>query len=405
MPTFLTHDSLKRVLQSLIVSTYRPQHLSSERDPGVAGPWSENLSLVGSGHNALGCDSLDLLHISAAVNEMFHLYEAGLETELLRNTSFGAWLDIVRQAWQSGVEHITVTTSGSTSSPKRCTHALSSLAMEIDFLAGLFGQRSRIVSFTPAHHLYGLLFTGMLPDRIAAPVQDLLRGADFAVSSGQVRLQPGDLVVSFPQGWDWIDRSFRVIPANVEGVVSTAPCPLELIESLVPHKLSALTEVYGSSETSGIGTRRWPAKSYSLMPQWTRNSSGDSEPEQLQHQAGFRVEPMDHLEFASDDTFLVRGRTDLGVQVGGRNVFPERIAEKLRTHAGVAEASVRLMRPEEGNRLKCFIVPQAGHSAEVLSAQLSQWIESWPVVAERPKTIRFGPALLRSSLGKNSDWG
>ena len=402
-PPLLTRNSLGRVLQSLITHTLSSHRPTASKPLSNDKCWADDFLIMGSHNDALGCDSLDLLQISAAVNEMFHLHEAGLETELLSTASFGEWLTIIERAWQRGVTHLTVTTSGSTSIPKHCTHEFSKLMIEMDFLAELFGQRSRIVAFTPAHHLYGLLFTAMLPDRIACPVRDFL-SPDSPTDSGPVKLQAGDLVVSFPQGWQWIDRSVRTMPADVEGAVSTAPCPLELIESLVPGKLSALTEIYGSSETSGIGTRRWPAKTYSLMPQWKRTSSGQHARKSLWHTAGFQVEPMDHLEFSADGTFLVRGRIDSVVQVGGVNVFPERIAERLKTHPEVAEASVRLMRPDEGSRLKCFVVPQSNDRTAILPMLLGEWIESWPIAAERPKNITIGSALPRSGSGKGIDW-
>jgi long-chain acyl-CoA synthetase len=174
MVPFMAHDSLRRVLQSLITATYASQRANSSNTVAAGGSWKDDFSLIGSEASALGCDSLDLLQISAAVNEMFHLHEVGLETELLRLASFGEWLSIIEDAWQHGVQHLTVTTSGSTGIPKGCTHVFSTLALEIDFLAGLFSGRSRIVAFTPAHHLYGLLFTAMLPDRLACPVQDFL---------------------------------------------------------------------------------------------------------------------------------------------------------------------------------------------------------------------------------------
>ena len=399
----LTRNSLGRVLQSLITHTLSSHRPMSSRPLLKDKEWADDFLLTDSDNEALGCDSLELLQISAAVNEMFHLHEAGFETALLSTASFGGWLTIIERVWQRGVKHLTVTTSGSTGIPKHCTHKFSNLLIEIDFLAELFSQRSRIVAFTPAHHLYGLLFTAMLPDRIGCPVQELLR-TEAASDSGHAKLQAGDLLVSFPQGWQWIDRSLRTMPADVEGAVSTAPCPRGLIESLVPGKLSALTEIYGSSETSGIGTRRWPARTYSLMPQWKRTSSGQLAHKSLWHTDGFEVEPMDHLEFGADGRFLVCGRRDSAVQVGGVNVFPELIAERLRTHPDVSEASVRLMRADEGSHLKCFIVPQSTARASILPMLLGEWIDSWSIAAERPKSITVGSALPRSRSGKGTDW-
>ncbi len=48
------------------------------------------------------------------------------------------------------------------------------------------------------------------------------------------------------------------------------------------------------------------------------------------------------------------------MQVAGINLYPERIAGIIREYPGVAEAEVRLMRPDEGDRLKAFIVMDGG---------------------------------------------
>ena len=60
------------------------------------------------------------------------------------------------------------------------------------------------------------------------------------------------------------------------------------------------------------------------------------------------VTPPDQLHFFEDGTFLVGGRVDGAVQIAGANVFPSVIADRLRAHHAVAAASVRTMRPEEG---------------------------------------------------------
>ena len=403
MSALLTRSALRRVLQSLISATRRVQAL---RTSIPAEPWADEFVLAEGEAAALGCDSLDLLQIATAVNEMFHLHEAHLEAELLHRFSFGEWIGVVEEAWRRGVQNITVTTSGSSGRPKPCSHSFAALNIEIDYLAMLFAKASRIVAFTPAHHVYGLLFTAMLPDKLAIPVQHLQSPAcpDGGAPDNNTVLRSGDLVVSFPDGWRWIDQNIRTVPPGVEGVVSTAPCPRDLIRSLSEERFGGFTEIYGSSETAGIGTRRWPDNAYTLMPQWQRFHSASQSCEQLSHTMGFHAEVMDHLNFIDDPKFLLGGRKDCGVQVGGVNVFPTVIAERLRTHPGVANATVRLMRPEEGQRLKCFVVPQTNHSVEELEMNLRSWIDTWPTVAERPKALTLGTALPLNEFGKAVDW-
>ena len=402
----LSHRSLRRVLQSLISATLSSRPSSAGKPPASTTPWSDTFLLYESGQNALGGDSLDMLQVSSAVNEMFHLHEAGFETKLLQAATFADWLVIIEDAWKHGVEHITVTTSGSTGQPRHCTHAFASLDLETAFLADRFSSRSRIVAHTPAHHIYGILFAALLPDRLEVPIIDL-QAASTSVSvsdTDRSGLHAGDLVVSFPDGWQWIDRNIHTIPPGVEGVSSTAPCPRNLIESLMTRRLSGFVEVYGSSETAGIGTRVWPEARYRLMPHLRLLPASPDQPTALQHRSGRQVELMDQLHFFDEASFLITGRKDGCVQVGGVNVSPLLIEQRLLQLPGVAEAAVRLMRADEGNRLKCFIVPRAGQDAGPLEHTVREQIASWPTAAERPRAIQCGSALPRNSAGKLADW-
>ena len=347
-----------------------------------------------------------MLQISAAVNEMFHLHEVGLEAELSRMPRFGDWLPVIEEAWQRGVQHLTVTTSGSSGRRKPCTHSFQALDVEVELLATLFRDRRRVIAFTPTHHIYGLLFSAMLPDRLGITARPLLQApaATGKVQEKDTTLVAGDLLVSFPEGWNWLLKSRGAFPADVAGVVSTAPCPQDLKQMLMDAHLSRLVEVYGSSETAGVGVRVWPAEHFTLMPHWTLATASSTGSAQLVHRSGFCVDVVDDLYFVDETTFAVQGRKDHAVQVGGVNVSPVLIAQRLTEHPGVSEASVRLMRPDEGQRLKCFVVPTAGSAAEDLRPALERWIATWPIAAERPKRLAFGPELPRNANGKLQDW-
>lgn len=360
--------------------------------------------MAGSGEQraGLGCDSLEQLWLASAANEMFHLYEAGGEQSLLSLDTFGAWADVVAGALAAGTQGVTFSTSGSTAAPKRCAHRWADLELEMDALAGMFADRTRIVALAPAHHIYGFLFTAMLPSRLRVPVLDAT-----ALSAGELgrTLAPGDLVVTFPERWLYVERSLPSFPAGVIGTTSTAPCPAWLPAALAAKGLGALVEIYGSSETAGIGTRRWPEPAYSLMPHWRRMPGvAPGEAERLMSVTGVSVEAKDRLVFGTERTFVVDARIDGAVQVGGVNVVPEQVAERLRVHPAVREARVRLMRPEEGSRLKAFVVPAPEHEG-FAEADLLSWIDgAFPVAAERPRQVTFGSALPVGPLGKPADW-
>ncbi len=351
------------------------------------------------GAPALGCDSLERLWLAAAVNEMFCLYDTGSEDNLLSARTFGDWLDIVEAGWNANGRRITFTTSGSSGAPKRCSHELEHLHLEVRFLAELLAGARRIVALTPPHHIYGFLFTAMLPALLEIPV---LRAEALSPGVLSRELTSGDVLVSVPPRWEWLARSVPCWPSGVRGVTSTAPCPDQVKTLLMEDGLSAFTEVYGSSETGGVGLRSWPAASYTLMSHWRWDPHADT-PALLHTVSGHSVPLQDNVTVASDGRFTVGPRIDGAVQIGGTNVFPARIEASLRWEPGVAEAVVRLSSVIGRQRLKAFVVPDGTLSEERLAAKLELWTQQF-ATPERIRSFTFGPALPRNEMGKSTDW-
>jgi long-chain acyl-CoA synthetase len=401
----LSRCALARVLQSLLTAELQAARggvlREDERAHSPSGAWPEGLNIEGGESHSLGCDSLDVLGLAAATNEMFHLSEAGLDTEVFSATTFGAWLDIIEAAWRGGVVNISFRTSGSTGTPKRCTHPFSHLQTEVRYLADMFTTRERIVALAPAHHIYGFIFTAMLPDQLGLDVVPAGRTRQAGLCRS---LQNGDLIVSIPEQWLFLDRTSARWPKGVDGVVSTAPCSRELIQSLMEKGLHGMTEVYGATETSGIGTRVWPEDGYRLMQHWHPTNSSDPQKTNLVHNSGMQVQLMDRIHFRGDGCFVLGGRLDGSVQVGGTNVSPARIAALLISRPGVGNAAVRLMRPEEGMRLKAFIVPEPETSQDIVRRELEGWIKTHLTAVERPQTLTFGPGMPTDSLDTALDW-
>ncbi|WP_158810415.1 AMP-binding protein [Beijerinckia sp. L45] len=397
----ISRPALARILQSLLTAELTAVRRRAapagviKTAPG--GLWRDGLALLGNECDSLGCDSLEIMWLAGAVNEMFHLHEAGDEMALLSAASFGDWLDRILAAWGAGVAKITFTTSGSTGAPKRCTHSFAHLQTEIGFLGQAFATRQRIVAMAPAHHIYGFLLTAMLPDRLGVAVLN----ADHAAA---VALQSGDLIVSYPERWAWLNRFIAVWPADVAGIVSTAPCPPGLIAGLAAQGLSSMMEVYGSSDTAGVAVRVWPGDAYRLMPHWRFDAPVDPAHPMLMHSSGLRMPLMDRIALQTDDAFTLAGRRDGALLVGGTNVYPDRIAALLLQRPGIAEASVRLMRFEEGDRLKAFIVPGPGVPEDDIRSDFDRWSAAHLSSVERPRAFTFGTALPRGPTGKLTDW-
>ncbi len=353
--------------------------------------WTEEFSLADDG---LGADSLERLNIASALNEALHLHRVGAEDYLLMRRRLGEWLDIAAYCLQKFDAEIGFRTSGSSGPPKLCTHPVARLDEETNCLADLIGPRRRVLQVVPGHHIYGFLFTVMLPRKLGA--------AEVVDCRNRLRLpvQPGDLVIGYPEFWTRQLQSGQSWPEDVIGIVSTGPCPPATAEGLRRGRLARFIEVYGSSETAGIGWRDGSRETYTLFPYW--QPAGDA----LRHRGSGALLPLqDRLSWQDDTQFALQGRVDGAVQVGGINVFPAHVREMLCRLPGVRDASVRPMVAGDGLRLKAFVVPDDPQQdtamlrrsiEDALAAQLSD--------AERPRSLTFGTALPTTETGKPADW-
>lgn len=179
--------------------------------------WQPELDL---GSGGLGMDSLELLSVATALTETLHLHRSGIEDYLLARRTVGDWVRIAAQALSVFDAEITFRTSGSTGTPKPCRHPLSALECEAAALARIFGPKQRVTGMVPAHHIYGFLFTILLPRLLGAEYAD---GQGRLPSRVAADLTAGDLLVAVPEHWAALARSAPADLSDVAGVCSTGP--------------------------------------------------------------------------------------------------------------------------------------------------------------------------------------
>jgi long-chain acyl-CoA synthetase len=353
------------------------------------------------GAGALGTDSLDLLNLAGAVAEMFHLHETGVEEYLLRYRTVANWSEIVQVSLQKKAEHITFRSSGSTGSPKRCTHRLARLGAEAREHAERHPDCRRVLSMIPSHHIYGFIWAALLPRHLDIPVVDVRLWSPSRIAR---EIQGRDLLLGVPANWSLLARGIDLFPKGVCGISSGAPCPPALFDQVRRAGVD-LTEIYGSSETAGIGFRQSADEPFTLLPHWKRTDSADWLTPGQQDAESMSIPLPDYVGWESDRTFRVAGRRDGAVQVNGNNVFPGKVADVMRSCPGVRDCGVRLMRVEEGDRLKAFIVwDQEMVQPERAEDTLRRWAEQNLQPFERPATYKFGGSLPVNDMNKFADW-
>ena len=291
-------------------------------------------------------------------------------------------------------------TSGSTGAPKVCVHTSEMIWEEARGVAPLFEGVQRIVSLVPSNHLYGFTFTVALPHILQVPVINL---PALPTQSWETLLQPGDLMVGFPLFWGYWLRCNEKFPEGIHLLSSTAPCKDETIEALLNAHAQRFTEIYGSSETGAIGHRHQPHQPFEIFSFWDLEMREDVPAIKRKCQKDWQLLP-DKVTLENERFLYPLERQDACVQVAGINVYPKHVEKILASHPAVAACRVRLMRPEEGNRLKAFVVLKEGEemlAADELRAYLNQ---QQLTVHEVPRTFTFGTELPVSGLGKDADW-
>ena len=289
-------------------------------------------------------------------------------------------------------------TSGSTGAYKKCPHTTVMIEEEAWGVKPEFEGVKRVVGLVPVHHLYGFTFTLMLPRVLPAEVVWL---PSLPTANWQALLKEGDLVVAFPLFWQYWVKLGNKFPKGVRGMSSTSPMKDETISALYDLGIEKFTEIYGSSETGAIAFRHNAGEAFEIFEFWDLDLK-DQIRLKRKSQQEWQVLP-DQANMENARFIRPIGRTDRCVQVAGINVYPGHVEEVLSQHPAVKECKVRLMRPEEGERLKAFIVPNEGYSEAhlgIIRTYLSQKLS----VHEMPRSFTFGSRLPVNEIGKDCDW-
>ncbi len=353
------------------------------------------------GTDILAASSEQMAEIAARVAGFFGL-DREESAELTGLPSLGRWAQHLQEQVGSRPKIITFHTSGSTGEPKPIVRDYYFLEQDAIHLGEMLRGSRHVIGLVPPHHIYGFIYTVLIPKVLQARRSDQRFRRPAAIMRD---LEPGDAVIGFPHIWQLCAKTKERFPASVIGTTSTGPCPPEIIRTLRRQGLQTMIEIYGSSESGAMGYRTSPDDPLTLMSTWQRLAD-DRFVRQLEdggQSAPFAFQ--DVLEWEDETHFRVQKRLDSAVQVAGINIYPARVDATLRRHATVADCTVRLMRPEEGDRLKAFVVLKEGvPPGSGITDELRTFLAKELSHLEQPKSIVFGPALPRNEIGKLADW-
>lgn len=322
--------------------------------------------------------------------------------DLCRRNTLGEWAEVVLRFWGNRGRFITFFTSGSTGSPKAIKRHYELLEQDASFMASLHEGAGRILALIPPNHIYGFISCILIPKVLGVACEDK---RFMMPTTTAEELRPGDLIVATPFHWKLFAQHVERFPSSIRGFSSGAACPPEVMKSLYAKGMDKIVEIYGSSECGAMGYRSAPCEPLTLAPTWERieeeafarrfSDSSMSEPFCFQ----------DRLTWVDEKRFFTAGRIDNAVQVAGINVYPGKVAEVIRQCDLVEDCCVRLMRHDEGERLKAFVVLKrrmepTAEVKKVLQDHLAKHLNH----LEQPKSLSFGLKLPTNDMGKPADW-
>jgi acyl-coenzyme A synthetase/AMP-(fatty) acid ligase/3-hydroxymyristoyl/3-hydroxydecanoyl-(acyl carrier protein) dehydratase len=238
---------------------------------------------------------------------------------------------------------LTLCTSGSSGEPKLIDKSLAQLANEVEALERLWGQnlgQASILGSVACQHIYGLLFRLLWPLCAGRPLYR--RAVPFPEDLQRISLDQGDfawiaspaLLKRMGDNLDWSALS------RVKQVFSSGGAlPGEAAESLHERLGQWPTEIYGSSETGGIGWRQgdtawqpFPGVELSLDETGALRIASPYLP------AGHIEQSADAAEIGTDGRFVLRGRLDRIVKLEEKRISLPMLEQALMSHDWVTDA-------------------------------------------------------------------
>lgn len=258
-------------------------------------------------------------------------------------------------------------------------------------------QPVALLGTVPAHHMYGLELTVLLPLFAGMAVHDGRPMFPADVASALAAMPAHRVLVSTPLHLRALAESELDFPQVALIISASAPLEAALAARIETRLGAPLLEMFGSTETFVIATRRTAVESewrlydeVHLSP--AESSTRVSAPWFTQDQL-----LQDVLELREQRRFVLRGRSSDLIEVAGKRASLAGITRRICAIPGVADAVVYQPAAAAGtaNRLAALVVGRGvteRQIIEILSAELDS------VFVPRP--LEFVDTIPRDAMGK-----
>lgn len=256
---------------------------------------------------------------------------------------------------------ITFYTSGSTGKPKPVLKSLKQLENEIAVLEKMWGTESRggaFFSTVPHHHIYGLLFSLLWPICGGYPLKRLTYSywEDLLTQKSL-----GNYLISSPSHLGRFSGNVNESDVPDFKVIFSSGGELSFEAATVTKKYLGVmvTEVYGSTETGGVGYRQHHTKGQC----WTKfpgiellEGSNQRLCLKSPYLGNTIYQTEDRVSIESDEHFTLLGRADRIVKVEGKRVSLTEVAQRLTAFDYIREAVVINLEGEARDMLGAVLV-------------------------------------------------
>lgn len=297
-------------------------------------------------------------------------------------------------------------TGGSTGRPKVWSKSPGNLLTEAFFLSQFFNisEKDIFASTVPPNHIYGLLFSVLVPFISSAAVLDDIFAYPGEIINA-VKNNLATVLISVPMHYRILRGGGFSTPSLRLAFSSGGKLDNDDAGSFFQNTNLKVAEIYGSTETGGIAYRynsgsggkwspfesvKWKIKNERLCV-----SSDYISQELFRDNDGFYITG-DRAEHEDESGFNLLGRADGIVKVGGKRVDINKIQEKLRGMSGINDAVVISMPSDKGRENIIAALYEGSVEEDEVKKRVSKIIEDY----ELPRKIKRAQKIPSTSTGK-----
>jgi acyl-coenzyme A synthetase/AMP-(fatty) acid ligase len=282
--------------------------------------------------------------------------------------------------------------------PKTWGALVSSVQAEALRLGLLHNTPSTLIATVPPQHMYGLESTVLMAWLSGHTLSHAQPFYPADICQVLAAVPTPRVLVSSPVHLRALLDSGLAVPEITHVVSATAPLSAQLAQDIEARCNAPLIEIYGSTETGQIATRRPTQTSeWQLLPGIKLIVEGDSV-----RACGAHIETLiamsDMIEPITDEHFLLHGRLADLVNIAGKRHSLVSLSHLLNTIPGVVDGAFYMpdeTDPDHITRLAACVVAPGMEAPHLLTA-LREYID--PVFLPRP--LVFVDALPRNRTGK-----